>query len=262
MPRLQTLEGETAREYAWRVYPNEAMEIRSDAQAPGVRCRRPLCHALIWWGTTRARGKPFDIKSDGTRTGTSHRRTCFDPMERAGETIRRGPGSDVRESGFDRRIVLAPRILVARHKHGGAMDAPETIGEPAVTARLHPRRERKAMAYERFVGAMLELHGDRDNPRTLWPCARTAVAKRANRLPLSRASAIGVWEPRHFSSVSTMFSQLPCSGVSWIPQLVCHAPRLERIERFVPRPCAFGCSGCPSPARSAQRLGSARPSDA
>jgi hypothetical protein len=31
---------------------------------------------------------------------------------------------------------------------------------------------------EDIVKAMLTLHGDRDNPRTLWHSARTAVAKR------------------------------------------------------------------------------------
>ena len=31
---------------------------------------------------------------------------------------------------------------------------------------------------EDIVNAMLRLHGDRDNPRTLWHSARTAVAKR------------------------------------------------------------------------------------
>ena len=28
------------------------------------------------------------------------------------------------------------------------------------------------------MNAMLKLHGDRDNPRTLWHSARTAAAKR------------------------------------------------------------------------------------
>jgi hypothetical protein len=32
---------------------------------------------------------------------------------------------------------------------------------------------------EDIVQEMLELHGDRDNPRVLWHSARTAVAKRA-----------------------------------------------------------------------------------
>jgi hypothetical protein len=31
---------------------------------------------------------------------------------------------------------------------------------------------------EDIVNAMLKLHGDRDNPRTLWHSARVAVAKR------------------------------------------------------------------------------------
>jgi hypothetical protein len=32
---------------------------------------------------------------------------------------------------------------------------------------------------EDIVAAMLEIHGDRDNPRVLWHAARAAAAKRA-----------------------------------------------------------------------------------
>jgi hypothetical protein len=83
MPRPRAHEGETQREYAWRVYAKDALEIRNAVQAPSVRCRRPLCHASIWWGTTRAGGRPcaFDIKPDGTRSGTAHWRTCRDKPE-------------------------------------------------------------------------------------------------------------------------------------------------------------------------------------
>jgi hypothetical protein len=31
---------------------------------------------------------------------------------------------------------------------------------------------------EDMVDKMLELHGDRDNPRVIWHCAREAVKKR------------------------------------------------------------------------------------
>lgn len=82
MPRSvpPALEGETQREYAWRVYPNDAQEILESSEARTSRCAQVRCAAPIWWGFTRANGRrcPFDIKPDGTRTGTSHWRTCRD----------------------------------------------------------------------------------------------------------------------------------------------------------------------------------------
>jgi hypothetical protein len=77
--------GETEREYAWRVYPDDAAEVLEGKDAPSGNCRQQLCHAPIWWGLTRANHRrcPFDIKPDGTRTGTSHWRTCRDRPGRA-----------------------------------------------------------------------------------------------------------------------------------------------------------------------------------
>jgi len=74
------LAGETEREYAWRMYPQDAREILSGVEAPTKRCNQELCRAPIWWGFTRAHNRrcPFDIQPDGTRTGTSHWRTCRD----------------------------------------------------------------------------------------------------------------------------------------------------------------------------------------
>jgi hypothetical protein len=74
------LEGETEREYAWRIYPDDARELLLAKAAPARRCAQTGCGAPIWWGFTRANNRrcPFDIKPDGTRTGTSHWRTCRD----------------------------------------------------------------------------------------------------------------------------------------------------------------------------------------
>jgi hypothetical protein len=74
------LEGETEREYAWRIYPNDAQQVLLASVAPTRRCGQPLCQASVWWGFTRAKNWrcPFDIQPDGTRTGTSHWRTCRD----------------------------------------------------------------------------------------------------------------------------------------------------------------------------------------
>jgi hypothetical protein len=84
MSKPAALEGETQREYAWRVYPDDARELLLARAAPARKCGQPLCRADIWWGFTRANNRrcPFDIKPDGTRTGTSHWRTCRQRPER------------------------------------------------------------------------------------------------------------------------------------------------------------------------------------
>jgi hypothetical protein len=71
---------ETERERAWRLYANDAAQVLEPKDAPMSHCRQPLCHAPIWWGITAANHRrcPFDIQPDGTRTGTSHWRTCRD----------------------------------------------------------------------------------------------------------------------------------------------------------------------------------------
>lgn len=68
------------REVTWAKYANDAFAMLTAAESPTARCSQPLCRAPIWWGLTRANHKrcPFDIKPDGTRTGTSHWRTCRD----------------------------------------------------------------------------------------------------------------------------------------------------------------------------------------
>lgn len=80
MAKVPPLEHETEREYAWRVYPDDAREILPRHEARMAQCNQPMCRAQIWWGVTRANNRrcPFDIKPDGTRTGTSHWRTCRD----------------------------------------------------------------------------------------------------------------------------------------------------------------------------------------
>lgn len=80
------------REEAWAKYDADAFAILTPAEAPDARCSQTLCRAPIWWGLTRANHKrcPFDIKPDGTRTGTSHWRTCRNRPERSTPKGRRG----------------------------------------------------------------------------------------------------------------------------------------------------------------------------
>jgi hypothetical protein len=80
------LEHETEREFAWRVYPDDARVILRVDQTRTSQCKQPLCRAQIWWGMTAANERrcPFDVKPDGTRTGTSHWRTCRQRPEKKG----------------------------------------------------------------------------------------------------------------------------------------------------------------------------------
>lgn len=73
-------DGPPSREETWKRYPNDALEILKAKDSPTTRCGQAMCHAPIWWGLTAANHKrcPFDIRSDGERTGTSHWRTCRD----------------------------------------------------------------------------------------------------------------------------------------------------------------------------------------
>ncbi|WP_089100406.1 MBL fold metallo-hydrolase [Streptomyces hyaluromycini] len=82
-------------------------------------------------------------------------------------------------ASLDAVAALNPRIVVAGHKSVGAPDLPESIGASQQYLRDFSRIVNEGGSVEEIVDAMLELHGGRDNPRTLWHSARTAVAKRA-----------------------------------------------------------------------------------
>jgi glyoxylase-like metal-dependent hydrolase (beta-lactamase superfamily II) len=79
---------------------------------------------------------------------------------------------------LDAVAALNPHIVVAGHKSVGAPDLPESIGASQQYLRDFSRIVNEGGSVEDVVNAMLKLHGDRDNPRTLWHSARTAVAKR------------------------------------------------------------------------------------
>ncbi|MDR7159158.1 MBL fold metallo-hydrolase [Arthrobacter sp. BE255] len=81
-------------------------------------------------------------------------------------------------SSLNAVAALNPKVVVAGHKSVGAPDLPESIGASQQYLRDFSRIVNEGGGAEDIVNAMLELHGDRDNPRTLWHSARTAVAKR------------------------------------------------------------------------------------
>jgi glyoxylase-like metal-dependent hydrolase (beta-lactamase superfamily II) len=81
-------------------------------------------------------------------------------------------------ASLDAVAAMNPRIVVAGHKSVGAPDLPESIGASQQYLSDFSRIVNEGASVEEIVAEMLTLHGDRDNPRTLWHSARTAVAKR------------------------------------------------------------------------------------
>jgi hypothetical protein len=73
---------------------------------------------------------------------------------------------------------LDPEIVVAGHKRVGAPDLPESISATQQYLRDFSRIVNEQDSVADIVAAMLELHGDRDNPRVLWHSARAAAEKR------------------------------------------------------------------------------------
>jgi glyoxylase-like metal-dependent hydrolase (beta-lactamase superfamily II) len=87
-------------------------------------------------------------------------------------------GRDAWIASLDAVAALNPTIVVAGHKQVGAPDPREAIGASQQYLRDFSRVVNEGGGVEDIVSAMLDMHGDRDNPRTLWHSARIAVAKR------------------------------------------------------------------------------------
>ena len=81
-------------------------------------------------------------------------------------------------ASLDAIAALNPTTVVSGHKRVGAPDLPVTIEQSRQYLRDFTRIVDEEKTVEGIVAAMLELHGDRDNPRVLWYGARQAVAKR------------------------------------------------------------------------------------
>jgi glyoxylase-like metal-dependent hydrolase (beta-lactamase superfamily II) len=82
-------------------------------------------------------------------------------------------------ANLDVIAALNPTTVVSGHKRVGAPDSPQTIDQSRQYLRDFSRIVDEQQTVEDIVAAMLELHGDRDNPRVLWHGARQAVAKRS-----------------------------------------------------------------------------------
>jgi hypothetical protein len=81
-------------------------------------------------------------------------------------------------ASLDKVAALNPKTVVARHESVGAPDLPGSIGASRQYLRDFSRIVNEDGSVGDIVAEMLNLHGDRDNPRTLWYSARLAAAKR------------------------------------------------------------------------------------
>jgi glyoxylase-like metal-dependent hydrolase (beta-lactamase superfamily II) len=82
-------------------------------------------------------------------------------------------------ASIDTVAALNPKIVVAGHKSVGAADLPDSLAASKRYLRDFTTLAKKGGTVEDLVHGMLELHGERDQPHTLWISARAEVARRA-----------------------------------------------------------------------------------
>src|SRR6202163_3821837 len=82
-------------------------------------------------------------------------------------------------ASIDAIAALKPKIAVAGHKSVGAADLPENLAASQRYLRDFTTLAKNGDTVEDLVHGMLELHGERDQPHTLWISARAEVARRA-----------------------------------------------------------------------------------
>jgi glyoxylase-like metal-dependent hydrolase (beta-lactamase superfamily II) len=82
-------------------------------------------------------------------------------------------------ASIDAVAALNPQIVVAGHKSVGAADLPDNLAASQQYLRDFTAVAKKGGTVEDLVHGMLALHGERDQPHTLWISARAEVARRA-----------------------------------------------------------------------------------
>jgi len=82
-------------------------------------------------------------------------------------------------ASIDAIAALNPKIVVAGHKSVGAADLPENLAASQRYLRDFTTLAKRGGTVEDLVRGMLELHGERDQPHTLWISARAEVTRRA-----------------------------------------------------------------------------------
>jgi hypothetical protein len=81
-------------------------------------------------------------------------------------------------ASVDAIAALNPKIVVAGHKSVGAADGPENLAANQQYLRDFTALAKKGGTVEDLVHGTLALHGERDQPHTLWIPARAEVARR------------------------------------------------------------------------------------
>jgi len=81
-------------------------------------------------------------------------------------------------ASIDAIAALNPKIVVAGHKSVGAADRPENLAASQRYLSDFTAVAKKGGTVEDLVHGMLALHGERDQPHTLWISARAEVARR------------------------------------------------------------------------------------
>ncbi len=81
-------------------------------------------------------------------------------------------------ASLDAIAAMKPSIVVSGHKRVDAPDYPDTIEQSKQYLRDFSRVASERDTVDGIVAEMLRLHGDRDNPYTLWLSARRVVANR------------------------------------------------------------------------------------
>ena len=81
-------------------------------------------------------------------------------------------------ASIDAIAALNAKVVVAGHKSVGAADRPENLTASQVYLRDFTTLAKKGGTVEDLVHGMLELHGERDQPHTLWISARAEVGRR------------------------------------------------------------------------------------
>ncbi len=82
-------------------------------------------------------------------------------------------------ASLDAVAALNAKTVVAGHKSVGAPDLPANLAASRRYLRDFTTVANKGGTVEDLVHGMLELHGERDQPHTLWVSARAEVARRA-----------------------------------------------------------------------------------
>src|SRR6266702_965729 len=131
-------------------------------------------HSDHWLGLARLLEHFPEPSADGVASGDVVYNNVHMMMYEADEAK-----SEASIASIEVVAALNPKIVVAGHKSVGAADLPENLAASQQYLRDFTAVAKKGGTVEDLVHNMLELHGERDQPHTLWISARAEVARRA-----------------------------------------------------------------------------------